>query len=73
MIMCTEHHADEIMVCDVAIATVHEHLAELPHISIEQIDFEGNLIRNDDPAQTAAFRRLLHQAISRHGGALTGQ
>lgn len=66
--MCTQHSANEITVCDVAVGDVRRSLGGLA-VSFEPSPV-GTRVVNHDEAQTTRFRVRLAEAIANHGGRL---
>lgn len=70
--MCTSHGPDEVIVCDVALPDVRRIVGTLAGVALTHLPYEGTRVANSGETATVAFRAALVEAITPHGGALTG-
>ena len=68
--MCTSRAADDVVVCDVALADVRDRVGALPGVTLTHLPYEGTQVRSDGQVPVAAFRAAVDEAIAPHGGAL---
>lgn len=68
--MCTDNAPDEVVVCDVALPDIRRLVGVLPGVELTHLPYEGTRVANTGDTPTATFRSAVHDAISRHGGAL---